>query len=83
MHLAALNGNGWMCWRLLEHCGYQILNEQNAERCTPLDLAKRGNASKLVTVCLTMHALLWSVGLTHIDTHFPGDCGLSSWLLES
>jgi len=46
MHLAALNGNGWMCWRLLEHCGYQILHEVNAEGCTPLDLAKRGSTVK-------------------------------------
>jgi len=49
MHLAALNGNGWMCWRILEHCGYQVLHEMNVERCTPLDLAKRGSAGKYVT----------------------------------
>jgi len=46
MHLAAVNGNGWMCWRLLEHCGYQILEELNGEGCTPVDLARRGTASR-------------------------------------
>lgn len=50
LHVAASNGYGWMCWRLLEHSGYRLLREVNGEGCTALDLAKRGSQSKFKEV---------------------------------
>ena len=73
LHLAALNGNGWICWRLLEQCSYQLLHELNAERCTPLDLAKRGSASKYVRVSCNVMQCSVNVKFTfycpHTHTH--------------
>lgn len=50
LHVAASNGNGLMCWRLLEHSGYRLLREVNGEGCTALDLAKRGSQPKYAEI---------------------------------
>lgn len=46
LHVAASNGNIWMCSCLLEHGGYRLLREVNGEGCTALDLAKLGSQEK-------------------------------------